>query len=183
MTSTWLQSKGSVRPNVSGRHHTQWGKLVTFITTHHPAASGGLISSPGPRHTQSHHTDTHRLCAFCRRVAEQDEAVLLEGCNTLPRTAWREHIFLIFQPKRTHAQVRTHTRGGGGKVGRGWGCAGIRARRLEMNKNQKDRRGMKSTRHFTRKRSDTNKMQLYWENSLAENMTLDMSCDLWSEET
>lgn len=86
------------------------------------------------------------MCTLCHNVTDQDEAILLEGYNTLHRTSWQELIFLFFTLTHTHAHRCIS------------GC------RLQMNKNQKDMRGMKSMHHLTGKGSDTNKMQLYWAN-------------------
>lgn len=91
------------------------------------------------------------MCTLCHNVTDQDEAILLEGYNTLHRTSWQELIFLFFY---THTHARTHTRA--------HRC--ISGCRLQMNKNQKDMRGMKSMHHLTGKGSDTNKVQLYWAN-------------------
>lgn len=90
------------------------------------------------------------MCTLCHNVTDQDEAILLEGYNTLHRTSWQELIFLFFTLTHTHTRTHIHR------------C--ISGCRLQMNKNQKDMRGMKSMQHLTGKRSDTNKMQLYWAN-------------------
>lgn len=160
MTATRPLSKEAVCLNVTSVTLHRGTELVTFIVTHHSAGSGGLIRSPELKHILSTHTHT------CPNVTDQDEAILLKGHNTLHWTSQEELIFLFFTqiqtdpPNHTWTPMHTHTQKHLG---------------LQMNKIQKDRRGIKSMHHFTGKRSDTNKMQLYW-----ENFSLKIWCRIWA---